>query len=67
MIEQSFPPGWDLSRVQRLIEHYDKLSEEEQVADDEEGMTHDDARATIEVPIRLLPAIHTLLAEAADS
>ena len=49
MIEQSFPPGWDLSRVQRLIEHDENLSEEEQVAEDEEGMTDDD-HATIVDP-----------------
>lgn len=35
MIQSRFPSGWDEDRVKRLIEHYETLTEEEQVADDE--------------------------------
>ncbi len=35
-MEKRFPPGWDENRVERLIAHYDSLTEEEQVADDED-------------------------------
>lgn len=31
----NFPPGWDEERVQRLLRHYDSLSEDEAVAEDE--------------------------------
>ena len=31
----NFPPGWDESRVQRVLEHYERQSEEEAVAEDE--------------------------------
>lgn len=30
-----FPLGWDEERLNRLIAHYESLSEEEQVAEDE--------------------------------
>ena len=31
----NFPPGWDEARVQRVLQHYDSLTEEEAVAEDE--------------------------------
>lgn len=30
-----FPPGWDEERVQRVLKHYETLSEDEAVAEDE--------------------------------
>lgn len=30
-----FPKGWDRGRVQRVLVHYERLSEDEQVAEDE--------------------------------
>ena len=33
--EPNFPTGWDAARVQKLIDHYETLSEDEQVAEDE--------------------------------
>lgn len=30
-----FPPGWDEERVQRVLDHYETLSEGEAVAEDE--------------------------------
>src|SRR5436853_614611 len=35
MSEPRFPAGWDAERVKRLIAHYESLSEDEQVAEDE--------------------------------
>jgi hypothetical protein len=32
--KERFPPGWNEERVKRLIEHYDLLTEKEQVAED---------------------------------
>lgn len=34
MTEARFPPGWDEERVQRVIDHYEHLSEDEAVAED---------------------------------
>jgi hypothetical protein len=39
MMEQHFPPGWDEDRVKRLIAHYDALTEDEQVAEDEAAVS----------------------------
>jgi hypothetical protein len=33
--KQQYPPGWDKARVQRVLDHYDNLSEEEWIAEDE--------------------------------
>ena len=35
MSEQKFPPGWDQARVQRVIDHYENMSEDELLAEDE--------------------------------
>jgi len=35
MSKKHFPAGWDEARVQRLIDHYEKLSDEEMIAEDE--------------------------------
>jgi hypothetical protein len=62
MSEQQFPPGWDADRVKRLLAHYDNLSEEQQVAEDEEAARQQQGQAIIAVPEELLPAIRQLLA-----
>jgi hypothetical protein len=33
--ENRFPPGWDEARVQAVLDHYERQSEEEAVAEDE--------------------------------
>lgn len=35
MNKQHFPPGWDKARVKRLIDHYENMSDEEMIAEDE--------------------------------
>jgi hypothetical protein len=62
MSDQNFPPGWDAERVNRLLSHYDGLSEDEQVAEDEEAAAEQAGQAVISVPDDLLPAIRQLLA-----
>ena len=64
MSEQRFPPGWNEERVKRLIAHYDSLTEEEQVAEDEAAVTEHDGQTVVTVPESLLPAIRQLLAGA---
>ncbi len=62
MSQQKFPPGWDAERVKRVLDHYEHLSEEEQVAEDEEAAREQDGQTVIAVPEDLLPAIRQLLA-----
>lgn len=61
------PPGWDAQRVERLLTHYESLSEEEQVAEDEEAAPEQDGQTVIAVPDDLLPAIRQLLATSTSS
>ena len=62
MSEPTFPVGWDAERVKRLIEHYESLSEDEQVAEDEAAAALQKGQTVITVPDELLPAIRQLLA-----
>jgi hypothetical protein len=63
MSESRYPAGWDAERVKRLIDHYEGLSEDEQVAEDEEAIAAERAgQAVIAVPVELLPEIRRLLA-----
>ena len=62
MKKSKFPAGWDAARVQRLIEHYDAMSEEELVAEDEAAAGEQEGQVVITVPEELLPAIRKLLA-----
>jgi hypothetical protein len=62
MSESRFPAGWDAERVKRLIDYYEGLSEDEQVAEDEAGVAEREGQTVITVPEELLPAIRQLLA-----
>jgi hypothetical protein len=62
MSQPKFPAGWDAARVQRLIDHYESLSEEEQVAEDEAAAGEQKGQVVVTVPEELLPAIRRLLA-----
>ena len=57
-----FPPGWDIERVRRVIAHYDRLSEEEAVAQDEAAYENP-GQSMIEVPSELIPKIRNLIAQ----
>ena len=67
MNESQFPAGWDPARVQRLIDHYDRLSDEEMVAEDEAAAEERPGQAVVTVPDELLPAIRQLLAKHTSS
>lgn len=57
-----FPEGWDEERVRRVLEHYDKQSDEEAVAEDEasyDSTTH----TAMQIPVELVPQVRELLAK----
>ena len=63
MSESKFPAGWDAECVKGLIDYYEGLSEDEQVAEDEAGIADQrHGQAVITVPEELLPEIRRLLA-----
>lgn len=62
MSQSKFPAGWDQTRVQRVLAHYEQQAEEEAVAEDEaayEAPTH----TAMEVPVDLVPTIRELIAK----
>ena len=62
MKQSKFPPGWDEDRVRRVLEHYDRQSDAEAVAEDEaayESTTH----TAMEIPVELVPTVRELLAK----
>lgn len=62
MNQSNFPAGWDAKRVEQLLKHHEGLSEEQQVAEDEEAAREQAGQSVITVPENLLPAIRELLA-----
>ena len=62
MSETRFPPNWDAQRVEKLLAHYDSLSEEERLTEDAEAAREHAGRTVVAVPEDLLPAIRQLLA-----
>ncbi len=62
MSKKNFPAGWDESRIQQVLDHYEAQSDEDAVVEDEaafESTTH----TTIEVPIDLVPQVRELMAK----
>ncbi len=62
MAENRFPEGWDESRVQRVVNHYEQQNEAEALAEDEETLARS-GQTVIEVPTELVPAVRALIAK----
>ncbi len=62
MKEKKFPPGWDVKRVRRVLEHYEQQTEEEAVAEDEAAFENN-AQTVMEVPRELVPTVRELIAK----
>lgn len=61
MTEEKFPPGWDQARVQRLIDHYEQMSDEELTAEDEAAQEAE-GQTLMMVPTELVPEVRALIA-----
>ena len=62
MTQNRFPPGWDETRVKRVLEQYESQTPDEAVAEDEaayESTTH----TAMEVPVELVPQVRALIAK----
>ena len=55
-----FPSGWNEARVRKVLEHYERQTEDEAVADDEAAFLRRD-QAVMVVPKSLVPAITRLI------
>ena len=57
-----FPKGWDEKRVSAIIDHYEHLTEEEAVAEDESAY-EDNGQTFVEVPHAILEQVRDLIAQ----
>jgi type II secretory pathway component PulC len=62
MKKNTFPPGWDEKRVERVLAHYETQTEEEAVAEDEAAFEGHN-QTVMEVPSELVPAVRELIAK----
>jgi hypothetical protein len=61
MKQKSFPEGWDEDRVRKLLDYYDRQTEDEAVAQDEAGVESGDT--VMNVPHELVPIVRELIAK----
>ncbi len=59
---QKLPPGWDETRVRKVLAHYENQTEDEAVAEDEAAYQARKQTVMI-VPTELVPAIRQLIAQ----
>ena len=59
--ENRFPPGWNAERVRRVLEHYERQTEEEAVAEDEAAF-EEETGTVFQVPKELVPKVRELIA-----
>lgn len=61
---KNFPPGWDEQRVRKVIDHYERQTEDEAIAEDEAA--YEDVSSTLmEVPKELVSKVRELIAKRA--
>jgi hypothetical protein len=59
-VENRFPPGWNEKKVQKLIAHYDSMTDDELVAEIESGLPAP-GQTLISVPTELVPEVVKLI------
>lgn len=65
MKQSKFPEGWDEGRVKRVLDHYETLTEDEAVAEDEAAWENP-SMTFMEIPNDLIPTVRELLAKKAE-
>jgi hypothetical protein len=62
MKQSKFPPGWDRTRVDSVLAHYELQTEDEALAEDEAAFDAP-GQTVMEVPTDLVPAVRELIAK----
>lgn len=60
--QTKLPEDWDEARLKRVLERYERQSEEEAVAEDDAAFEVED-HTVMEVPNDLVPAVRELIAK----
>ena len=63
MKQSKFPYNWDEKRVQQVINHCEKQTEDEATDEDETAFGDAAFQTVIQIPQELLPIVRKLLAE----
>jgi len=58
----NYPPGWDEERVRRVLEHYERQTDPEAVAEDEAAF-ESTTNTAMQVPVDLVPKIREMIAK----
>lgn len=59
-----YPPGWDASRVQKVINYYDSMTDDDLAAEISAAGTDANPNDTMMlIPAELVPAVQELLAQ----
>jgi hypothetical protein len=61
MSKENLPQGWSEERVQKVLAHYEQLSEEDALIEDEAGVESSDT--VMSVPRELVPKVRELIAK----
>ena len=61
MSQNDFPGGWDEGKVQRVLAHYEKQTEDEALAEDEAAI--ESSETVMNVPRDLVPRVRELIAK----
>jgi hypothetical protein len=59
--QNDFPGGWDEGKVQRVLAHYEKQTEDEALAEDEAAI--ESSETVMNVPRDLVPRVRELIAK----
>ena len=62
MSDQKLPQGWDESRIRRVLDHYEPLTDEAAAAEDQAGF-ESTTHTAMEVPVELVPEVRNLIAK----
>ena len=62
MSGKDLPPGWDDSRVRRVVDHYESQTDDEAATEDQEAF-ESTTHTAMEVPVELVPEVRQLIAK----
>lgn len=62
-VNQKFPPGWNVSRVRRVLDYYESQTDDEAATEIRSALEN----TTMEVPTALVPVVRELIAKRKSS
>ena len=62
MKKNQFPKGWNEKKVQQVLAHYERQSDDEALIEDEHALSKKQS-VSVEIPVELMPLIREILAQ----